>query len=335
MSKLSNKFNKFIVTKIAKPWFASVEQMEEEFSNNGDKVRSTNDSAERVDIMETFLTLPDELIKLPGPPQGGLLIYKSLQERKRMMKSIESNPEVPREKITKEELDDFVDYAKSLGICSIGYTKLPKEYIFQDKAVLHDHAIVLAYEMDEKKIEEAPSAGTEYMVLKVYHKLGKVASKLSKRLRKLGFSAHPTHPLVGLVLYPPLAEKAGIGYRGLHGLIVTPEHGPRIRLTTIFTSITNLPTIDENENEWIGDYCSKCKLCIKKCPGGAILENPIVKENGIVTHIDNKKCFPFFAADDGCGVCLKVCPFSKTNGFSLKKHLELKKEGSKSIVGIM
>ena len=318
--KISHRINRFLVEKVAKSWFDSVEKIEDELMQNPDIILATNDSPERFDIPLHLIELPDEFVKLPGPPQGGLVIYKCLQDRKKLLKSVKNNPKQPKDNISPEELSQLEDYITKLGVGSFGYATIENQHLFKEKGVMYNNAIMLAIEMDSDKIQKAPSAETEYMVLKSYQKLGQIAFKLSKFMRNMGFAAHPSHALVGLALYPPLAEKAGIGYHGYHGLIINPKYGPRIRLGVVFTNITNLPVNPPNKFEWIAEYCKSCNLCIKKCPGNAILTEPIHKENGIITHIDNSKCLPYFASDDGCAICIKVCPFSKTDPLSLKKH---------------
>jgi epoxyqueuosine reductase len=43
-------------------------------------------------------------------------------------------------------------------------------------------------------------------------------------------------------------------------------------------------------------------------PGQAFFDPPIKRDGGvIVTHIDNRKCYPYFARFKSCSVCLKVC----------------------------
>ncbi|MHA2203334.1 MAG: 4Fe-4S dicluster domain-containing protein, partial [Candidatus Hodarchaeales archaeon] len=170
---------------------------------------------------------------------------------------------------------------------------------------------ILSMEMDREKIEKAPSLETADMIMRTYDDLGKASNQLTSILRQQGFSAQAGHPLGGLVLYPPLAELAGIGYHGKHGLIITPEHGSRVRLTAIYTNIENLPFTKENPHKWIHLFCQKCGRCIRKCPGFAIKEEPILHENGLITHVMNEYCFPVFLDYHGCSVCIKECPFSR------------------------
>ncbi|NLM02271.1 MAG: 4Fe-4S binding protein [Methanothermobacter wolfeii] len=53
---------------------------------------------------------------------------------------------------------------------------------------------------------------------------------------------------------------------------MTPECGPRQKISAIITSIANLPIKDKNEHAWIPEYCERCGECIKACPEKALVE---------------------------------------------------------------
>ncbi|MHA1245603.1 MAG: 4Fe-4S dicluster domain-containing protein [Candidatus Heimdallarchaeota archaeon] len=215
-------------------------------------------------------------------------------------------------------LEDLREFGKGHGIVNIGFTKLPQELIFKEKAVLYENAIVLVMEMDKENIALAPHLKTVKMIMHTYNNLGIAANKVATYLRKKGHAAQASHPLGGIVLYPPIAKSAGLGWNGRHGLLITPEFGARCRLAVVFTDIPNLPFATENEHSWIPDYCATCGKCISNCPPKAIHEQPIEQRNGRKTCIDNSKCFPYFAANYGCTICIKVCPFSTTGYEKLK-----------------
>ena len=124
---------------------------------------------------------------------------------------------------------------------------------------------------------------------------------------------------MGPALYPPLTQLAGLGWLSMSGLIVTPEHGPRVRLAAVFTNIENLPFSTQNEHAWVADFCAKCGICIRQCPVEAILPKPIQHESGQITCVDNDRCFPYFSDYHGCSVCIKVCPFNHTSYDKIKR----------------
>ncbi|MFX0056621.1 MAG: hypothetical protein ACFFAX_07815 [Promethearchaeota archaeon] len=225
--------------------------------------------------------------------------------------TLPDNPAASSNGTSGDFIDTLKEFAYSQGVDIIHFTKLPRDLIFQEFGVLYDNAIILAMEMSQEKIDQAPSQATFKMVFDTYDDLGIAANRIAAFLREHGYAAQADHPLGGTVLYPPLAQRAGIGFVGKHGLLITPKFGSRVRLAAVYTSIQNLPDMKENNHNWIADYCKICGLCIKKCPAKAILEETIVRNTGINTDIVQRDCFEYFVVNYGCSVCIKVCPFSK------------------------
>ena len=235
------------------------------------------------------------------------------------MLSLRKNPRLPTTCVPEGFLAELETYAESIGVSSVGYTQVPEQWIFAGKAILHLNAIMLTMEMDKVRIDTAPSVPCKQAVMEIYRDLGFAANKIAMYLRKRGYSADAGHPLMGPALYPPLTQLAGLGWLGRSGLIITPEHGPRVRLAAVFTNIENLPFSTHNEHAWVADFCAKCGKCIRECPAQAIYEEPIRRETGRVTCVDSARCFPYFSDYHGCSVCIKVCPFNNTSYEKIKR----------------
>jgi hypothetical protein len=75
----------------------------------------------------------------------------------RTFTTVDENPADPQTTITAGQLRNFETLAHSCGVGAIAYTDLPLGAIFQEKAVLFTHAIVLVMEMNAGKIAQAPS----------------------------------------------------------------------------------------------------------------------------------------------------------------------------------
>jgi epoxyqueuosine reductase len=205
--------------------------------------------------------------------------------------------------------------ARAAGAQDIGYVKVPNSAIFQDKGIPCHYAIVFTVEMDKEPISTAPSFDCMHEVMRGYKNLAAISNRLADYLRGHGFAAYPGTALGGLTDYPQLAELAGLGAIGYHGLLITPGEGARLRINTIYTNITNLPTLErrgeENEHRWVRDFCALCKKCIRSCPVGAIYEQPRPRGDGGMQTIEHAACRDYFTANYGCAVCLAVCPFSQ------------------------
>jgi len=171
-------------------------------------------------------------------------------------------------------------------------------------------------------IMNALSLETFKMVMSIYDTLWITTNILTEKLREMGFQAQASHPRGGLVLYPPLAVEAGMGWFGRQGLLITPQFGSPQRIAAIFANIDNLPTAKGNEYPWIGKFCDKCGKCIRKCPSQAILEEPIEHNSGRKTHIVREKCLPVFVKQQGCTICVKECPFSLNHYDNLQERFK-------------
>jgi len=225
----------------------------------------------------------------------------------------------------------LVDYAMEKWHVKFGFTEVPTELIFKNKAILFRYALVAIQEMDKEKINTAPALDAGEEVLAVYNSLGVAVNDIARWLRKqYGIHCQANHPLGGLVNTVPLAVKAGLGWAGSNGLLITPEYGQRQRIAPIFIEDPIFEFTDSDEHSWIDEYCAHCGRCQKACPTGAILEQKIFsagKIDGvgrIRTSIVREKCYPYFNETLGCSICVKVCPFSRTNGTyeHLKKVME-------------
>ncbi|MHA1345720.1 MAG: 4Fe-4S dicluster domain-containing protein [Candidatus Heimdallarchaeaceae archaeon] len=319
-TSLLAKIKKFGFNKIALPKTEKIFEMEDALSSQEGYLTYSDKSPVRFNIpieigRSEEIDAPVNLETLPR-------IMSCMKNMKQAIVALDENVKDSRRRIEKDELVELETYIRSLNISGIGYTTVPQEFIFANKAVAFENAIVLTMNMDNKKISTAPSKQAGATIWQTYDQLGIAANKIARYLRNKGFNAHASHPLGGIVLYPRLAEKAGLGGFGKSGLLITPINGSTLRLAAVYTDIDNLPLNEGNEHGWVKEYCETCLRCVNECPPGAIYKTPIEHETGRVTHIDNEKCFPYFGNNHGCTVCIKVCPFNYTDYTTIKEGFE-------------
>ncbi len=242
-------------------------------------------------------------------------MFKGIQKARRDYKN--EIKDLPQEiKTATEELwDEIIQMAKSLGIHLIGFAPIDENLIFENDYVggielLYENGIVLGMEMDYDAINTAPNPPAGLESLRIYAELGEATNKLTDFVRSKGYRAIACHPLGGPILYPAMAVKANMGKIGSQGLLITKKFGPRQRLSLISINAGPLPENKHEEFE-ISKFCEKCRRCINFCPVNAILDEPVVNENGTITRIDSEKCFEYFYETTGCSVCIEKCPFHK------------------------
>ena len=242
-------------------------------------------------------------------------MFKGIQKARRDYK--EEIKDLPQEIETapKELWGEIVKESKSLGIDLIGFAPVDENLIFEKDYTnniefLYENGIVLGMEMDFDAINTAPNPPAGLESLRIYAELGEATNKLADFIRTKGYRVIACHPLGGPILYPAMAIKANLGKIGSQGLLITKKFGPRQRLSLISINAGPLPEMNQEEFE-ILEFCKKCKRCINFCPVNAVLEEPVVNENGTITRIDSEKCFEYFYETTGCSVCIEKCPFHK------------------------
>lgn len=325
MSKKLNILEKIILKIIqfkVRHWF----NLEKELDQKTNYIKAIESSPEKTWPNPDKIPGGEEIpFSLQNIKVIGKYLRSCIKEGEFAINSIKNNNKDCSNSITTEQLKNFKEYAKAIGFDGIGFVKIPRELIFKERAVCYDNAIVLIKEMDKTAISKAPSILTLKSVFETYDTLGIITNKLTNYLRKNNFYAQASHPLGGLVLYPPLAQKAGLGWLGKHGLLITPEFGSRQRISAIFTSINNLPYNNDNKHKWIEQFCNTCNKCLRKCPPKAILDKPIIHASKRETHIDRSKCLPYFNENYGCSICLKECVFSYNDYYKIKTNFNTNK----------
>jgi ferredoxin len=308
-------------SKMAGRMLPGVIKLEEDLLNQEGTIKYSAGSPERELFNTKRVGTMSPPMSLRMLPRFARLLNPMMKNMKLTITSLENNPSEPKTITDDSFISDLEQSAYDIGIDDIAYTELPREFIFQDRAVMYGKGVVvLSMEMDYDDMEKAPSPTTQSMILHTYNNLGIMTNKLASFLRKNGYGAHAGHPLGGLAVYPPLGQMAGMGWHGLNGILIGPKFGPRHRLSAIYTSIENLPIVKENSHAWVEDFCNQCKRCIPACPGKAIYGAPIIHHEKSRSYIETEKCMPVFLKQHGCSVCIKVCEFNRKDYYSIKEE---------------
>lgn len=218
----------------------------------------------------------------------------------------------------------IITIATDLGAEATGFAEVSPDLLYEGKEIPYKFTIVVAQRMDKEKINTAPSVTCMMEVMNTYGRLGVLVNDLAAKIIEEGYDAVPCPALGGVVDYPSLCRKAGLGEYGRHGLLISPFNGSCQRLAAVFTNL-KLPTNVNNAHDWIWEFCSKCGKCIRKCPVNAILEEPIPQPAGHYTCVEGESCLNYFAKNYGCSICIKVCPFT-TKGYEKIKRSFVKDE---------
>ena len=175
--------------------------------------------------------------------------------------------------------------------------------------------IVMGHQMDEDLVATYPSALAGAATGREYSHEAAIVMQVAAYIRNLGYEATASMNDTGLVI--PYAIKAGLGEYARNQMVITPEFGPRLRFSKIFT---NLPLAhDRPEPLGVRAFCDICTKCADACPVKALPYGPpdISDDVSAIKGVrkwtsDAAKCFGFWAklASD-CAICMRVCPFNR------------------------
>ncbi len=106
-----------------------------------------------------------------------------------------------------------------------------------------------------------------------------------------------------------LAVNSGMSNYTTNGLGVTPEFGTSPKLCAVIID-AEIP-IDHPRDLNADEFCSRCRLCQKSCPVGAIPKETIKWMGANKRKLHEKKCWSWMVDNLGCGICMKVCPYNE------------------------
>jgi epoxyqueuosine reductase len=124
------------------------------------------------------------------------------------------------------------------------------------------------------------------------------------------------------VLEVELAQKAGVGWRGKHTLLLQRDAGSLFFLGEIYVDVplpTDAETSPEHAPQTPGAHCGNCTRCIDACPTGAIVAPYKVDARLCISYltIELKGSIPLDLRPlignrvYGCDDCQLVCPWNK------------------------
>ena len=150
---------------------------------------------------------------------------------------------------------------------------------------------------------------------RVYHAAKEFIHSQGYRYAKITSSV-PPDKLPGMgeeVPQKTLATLSGLGWIGKSALLITPEHGPRVRIGTL---VTDMPLSVDSPITQSG--CGECSACVDACPVQAIRGESWSQGMKRCELLRVNKCHDHLWSTmttlgrrQTCALCLKVCPFGK------------------------
>ena len=218
--------------------------------------------------------------------------------------------------------------AKFFGADLCGITEMDDRWLYATRVDTRDFSdapndlpevmtsvIVMGHQMDEDLVATYPSALAGAATGREYSHEASIVMQLAAYIRNLGYEATASMNDTGLAI--PYAIKAGLGEYARNQMVITPEYGPRLRFSKVFT---NLPLAhDPPKPLGVRAFCNICTKCADACPVKALpygppetTEDPSAIKGVRKWTSDAAKCFGFWAKlSSDCAICMRVCPFNR------------------------
>lgn len=219
--------------------------------------------------------------------------------------------------------------AREVGAADVGIAKVDKRWLYTEKfsdmsgtsrpndvPIDLTHVIVTVQPMNRALISTVPSALSGAATGLGYSHDALVVLALAQFIRNLGYRAVASMNDSSLAI--PMAIEAGLGEYGRHGLLITPGHGPAVRLGKVFT---DMPLDNDSPISFgVRQFCGQCQRCASACPVKAIdAGEPSTRRHNISNikgvrkwTVDGEKCFGYWVKQNtDCAICIRVCPFNR------------------------
>ena len=228
-----------------------------------------------------------------------------------------------------EEADCLKRIARLFGADLVGITQLDERWHYTDRPdtrsltpVSNDlpdglsSVIVMGHAMDFDLVETYPSALAGAATGREYSHEAAIVMQVAAYIRNLGYQAVASMNDTALVI--PYAIKAGLGEYGRNQMVLTPEFGPRVRFSKIFTDMPLAHDVPRALG--LSAYCQDCTICADACPVKALPKGPPDLGQGSRSTLKGVKkwsanceaCFGYWAKiKTDCAICMRVCPFNR------------------------
>lgn len=172
-------------------------------------------------------------------------------------------------------------------------------------------------------LQNAPTREYYELYHSLNNKLNKIVLAGEEFLKAKGFAAHAqttdrvstSEDKISALPHKTVATRAGIGWIGKNCLLVTPQYGPAVRLSSLLTDAPLECAEPINDSR-----CGQCLACVEICPAQAL--HGSIWQAGMPRDkiLDFKKCYDkqleimrenTGIETDLCGKCFAVCTYTR------------------------
>lgn len=162
-------------------------------------------------------------------------------------------------------------------------------------------------------------------------RLDQLVSRLAGELQSQGHRVVPvpaskrfdSERICAVFSHKMAAHLSGLGWIGKSCLLITPDHGPRVRWASLLTTAPLRPT-----GTPMAPRCGECRKCVEACPVQAFKGRLFDASEPREARYDARKCEEYFDQNEAkgepwvCGMCVYVCPHGRKG-----RRLEVRSKG--------
>ena len=218
----------------------------------------------------------------------------------------------------------------TLGATLVGFADM--EGVLEGEFAHWPRAISIALAFPDeviRRVAKGPTPEYYHAYNEFNERLNEIAAQTATLIHTLGYRAEPFPATVGgqdldvrnlraAFQHKTAAARAGLGWVGKSALFISYEHGPRVRLVTVFTDMPLEVAAPVTVSE-----CGDCIVCVRACPGGAVQGKEWWPERPREELFDAHACFVEASRQLServgvnypvCGICIAVCPEGRPGG---------------------
>lgn len=226
--------------------------------------------------------------------------------------------------------------ATSLDVDYYGVADLTpaREFILAqggERAARYPRAVVMGIRLQDSLVDMLADRDREGAILYRHNSydvvntaLDQIALRVANMLQHEGYGALPVpaskrtsdEKIAGIFSQKLGAYMAGLGWIGKSCLLVTPDHGPRVRWVNV---LTDAPL--ETTGSPMAPQCGDCTACVDICPEHAFTGRLFSPAEPREARFDAAACDRYYkklekelGAAGICGLCLYVCPHGRKKG---------------------
>jgi epoxyqueuosine reductase QueG len=229
--------------------------------------------------------------------------------------------------------EDLMAYAISRGADYYGVANLApaRDFILWqggERMARYPRAVMMGIVLQDSLVDLLPEREDVAAAMLYRHNsydvvnlaLDQIALSVANNIQRAGYAALPVpaskrasdEKIAGVFSHKLAAHLAGLGWIGKSCLLITPDHGPRVRWVTVLTDAPPEPTGNP-----MAERCGKCTQCTDACPRHAFTGRAFREDEPREMRFDAAACDRYFHELEKargvavCGMCLYICPYGR------------------------